>query len=162
GLLDDVQFSQAWVEARGAAHPMGRQRLAWELRSKGIDGETVAEALETRDEEAELRLALQLGQQKIERIREKDPAVIRNRVAAALRKEASLEAKEEAHRIRQEAEQEYKERRGDLQRTERRLAQREETLERRAESIENRERQIVGREGEIERLHAEALQSVSQ
>src|SRR5207237_559886 len=27
-LLDDVQFSQAWVEARSEARPMGRERLA--------------------------------------------------------------------------------------------------------------------------------------
>src|SRR5436309_50621 len=84
GLLDDVQFSQAWVEARTEAQPMGRERLAWELRGKGVDGETVADALEPRDDETELRLALQVGQQKIERIRETDPVVIRNRVAAAL------------------------------------------------------------------------------
>src|SRR5438874_318192 len=44
GLLDDAQFSQAWVESRADAHPMGRERLAWELRGKGVDGETVADA----------------------------------------------------------------------------------------------------------------------
>ena len=32
GLLDDAQFSQAWVESRSQAQPMGRGRLAWELR----------------------------------------------------------------------------------------------------------------------------------
>jgi regulatory protein len=86
GLLDDAQFSQAWVEARSQAQPMGRGRLAWELRSKGVERETVSEALEPRDDETELRLALQVGKQKIERARDKDPAVVRNQVAAALQR----------------------------------------------------------------------------
>jgi regulatory protein len=86
GLLDDAQFSQAWVEARSQAQPMGRGRLAWELRSKGVERETVSEALEPRDDETELRLALQVGQQKIERARDKDPAIVRNQVAAALQR----------------------------------------------------------------------------
>jgi regulatory protein len=86
GLLDDAQFSQAWVEARSRSQPMGRGRLAWELRSKGVERETVSEALEPRDDETELRLALQVGKQKIERSRDKDPAVVRNQVAAALQR----------------------------------------------------------------------------
>jgi len=86
GLLDDAQFSQAWVEARSQAQPMGRGRLAWELRAKGVERETVSEALEPRDDETELRLALQVGRQKIERARDKDPAIVRNQVAAALQR----------------------------------------------------------------------------
>ena len=48
GLLDDAQFSQAWVTSRTEAQPMGRERLSWELRRKGVAGETVAEALQPR------------------------------------------------------------------------------------------------------------------
>ena len=51
-----------------------------------VDGETVSDALEPRDDETELRLALQVGRQKIERMLDKDPAVIRSRVAAALQR----------------------------------------------------------------------------
>ena len=36
---------------------------------KGVERETVSEALEPRDDETELRLALQVGRQKIERAR---------------------------------------------------------------------------------------------
>jgi regulatory protein len=85
-LLDDVQFSQAWVELRSHGQPMGRERLAWELRSKGVDRETVAEALEPRDDDTELSLALQVGRQKLDRTLDRDPAVVRNRVAAALQR----------------------------------------------------------------------------
>jgi regulatory protein len=85
-LLDDAQFSQAWVESRTHSQPMGRQRLAWELRARGVDRETVADALEPRDDETELRLALQVGRQRIERSRDRDPTIVRNRVAAALQR----------------------------------------------------------------------------
>jgi regulatory protein len=85
-FLDDAQFSQAWVEARTDALPMGRERLAWELRAKGVDRDTAADALAPRDEETELRLALQVGRQKLERVLDRDPVVIKNRVAAALQR----------------------------------------------------------------------------
>src|SRR5919197_1354126 len=47
-LLDDTQFTRAWVEARTTGRPMGRQRIAWELRQKGVDPETIGEALAAR------------------------------------------------------------------------------------------------------------------
>ncbi|MEN6356530.1 MAG: regulatory protein RecX [Armatimonadota bacterium] len=65
GLLNDEKFSRGWVNSRTAAKPMGRTRLAWELRSKGIDASTVEEALDSLDEDAEFQLALSVAQKKI-------------------------------------------------------------------------------------------------
>jgi regulatory protein len=57
GLVDDEQFSRAWVENRGSgASARGRSLLAAELRAKGIDSETITEALAGTDE-SELALA---------------------------------------------------------------------------------------------------------
>jgi regulatory protein len=57
GLVDDEQFSRAWVENRGSgASARGMSLLAAELRAKGIDSETITEALAGTDE-SELALA---------------------------------------------------------------------------------------------------------
>lgn len=61
------------------------------------------------------------------------------RSAETIKREASIDAKDEAHRIRQEAEEEARERRRELQHQERRLVQKEESLDRKAESLERRE-----------------------
>ena len=56
GYVDDVQFAQNWVAARGRTR--GRRALAHELRQKGITGELAAETLqETRDDAVELAAA---------------------------------------------------------------------------------------------------------
>ncbi|MCE5323310.1 recombination regulator RecX [bacterium] len=65
GLLDDGKFSRGWVNSRMAAKPMGRARLSWELRSKGVDAPTVEGALESMDEDAEFDLALSVARKKI-------------------------------------------------------------------------------------------------
>ena len=57
GLVDDEQFSRTWVENRGSgASARGMSLLAAELRAKGIDSETITEALAGTDE-SELALA---------------------------------------------------------------------------------------------------------
>lgn len=65
GLLNDEKFSKGWVNSRTAAKPMGRNRLAWELRSKGVDANAVENALESMDEDAEFQLALSVARKKI-------------------------------------------------------------------------------------------------
>jgi regulatory protein len=51
GLVDDFQFAQTWVENRSTFRPRGRRALAVELRQKGIDDETIDEALRDLDED---------------------------------------------------------------------------------------------------------------
>ena len=66
-----------------------------------------------------------------------------------IKKEITLEAKEEAHRMRSEAEREVRERRNEIQRSERRLIQKEESVDRKLENIEKREEGISRTEKEI-------------
>lgn len=47
GLVDDVEFARFWVENRERFRPRGRHALRFELRSKGLDDETIEGALET-------------------------------------------------------------------------------------------------------------------
>lgn len=66
-----------------------------------------------------------------------------------IKKEITLEAKEEAHRMRTDAEREVRERRAEIQRSERRLIQKEESVDRKLENIEKREESITRHENEI-------------
>jgi regulatory protein len=84
GLINDAEFSQAWVRQRTGARPMGPRRLAAELRQKGVEREIVQEALEAVDPERELDLALTVGRQKVEQMRGEDPRSARRKLASAL------------------------------------------------------------------------------
>lgn len=58
GLIDDTAFARAWVESRHTGRGLARGALARELRSKGVEEETVDEALsrlDPADEEANAR-----------------------------------------------------------------------------------------------------------
>lgn len=74
GFVDDAEFSQSWVRGRTGGRPMGPNRLAAELRQKGVERELIDEALQTIDPEMELELALTVGRQKVEQMRGDTPA----------------------------------------------------------------------------------------
>ncbi len=85
GLLNDQKFSRDWVKARSASKPMGKTRLAWELRSKGVDAPTVDEALEAVDPDTEYALAQSVAAQKLRKMDRSDP-MLRNKLGAFLRR----------------------------------------------------------------------------
>ena len=85
GLIDDEKFSRDWVKQRTISRPMGRTRLAWELRAKGIDQPAIEQALQDLDENAEYEMALSLAQKKADRSDTSDPA-FRTRTASFLRR----------------------------------------------------------------------------
>lgn len=63
-----------------------------------------------------------------------------------IKKEITLEAKEEAHRMRSEVEREIRERRAEIQRSEKRLIQKEEAIDRKTENLEKKEEGITKKE----------------
>ncbi len=63
-----------------------------------------------------------------------------------IKKEITIEAKEEAHKMRNEIEREVRERRAELQRSEKRLIQKEETIDRKIDNIERKEESISQKE----------------
>ena len=69
--------------------------------------------------------------------------------AETIRKEITLEAKEDAHRMRTDIEREVRERRTEIQRSERRLIQKEESIDRKLDNIEKKEESITKHENEI-------------
>jgi regulatory protein len=86
GLIDDSQFTEAWVRARSTGRAMGPRRIAWELRQKGVDADLVREAVERIDPETELGMALKIGRQKAESVRGEPMQVARRKLAAALQR----------------------------------------------------------------------------
>ncbi len=67
GLIDDADFAEQWVRSRHANAGKGKRALAAELRTKGVDDEVIASALEDIDAGAERLRAEQLVQSKLRR-----------------------------------------------------------------------------------------------
>lgn len=65
-LANDNEFAQAWVENRNTFRPRSRRALTMELRQKGLDEETVQEAVANIDEKA---LAYESAQKRAPRIK---------------------------------------------------------------------------------------------
>ncbi|WP_027398128.1 ribonuclease Y [Anaerovorax odorimutans] len=63
-----------------------------------------------------------------------------------IKKEITIEAKEEAHRMRSDVEREVRERRAEIQRAEKRLIQKEEAIDRKTENLEKKEEGITNKE----------------
>lgn len=82
-LLDDDKFSRDWARARTRSKPLGKARLSSELRSKGVDQETVEGALSFLDDAEERRLAREVAARRLEKMDRSDPSVKR-RLAAFL------------------------------------------------------------------------------
>ncbi|MDD7719110.1 MAG: ribonuclease Y [Eubacteriaceae bacterium] len=72
-----------------------------------------------------------------------------------IKKEITLEAKEEAHRLRTDAERDAKERRMEIQRAEKRLAQKEESVDRKLENIDRKVENISKQEHELQEKRKE-------
>jgi regulatory protein len=64
GYVDDLKFSQWWVEQRQTHRPRGRQLIKNELYQKGISQETINQVL-PEDEESEVGRALQTAKKKL-------------------------------------------------------------------------------------------------
>ncbi|HEY3268797.1 MAG TPA: RecX family transcriptional regulator [Armatimonadota bacterium] len=69
GFLDDKVFAESFIRNRAATRPEGRRALTHELRSKGVDARTVAEATAGMDAEAEREAALAAARSRVERWR---------------------------------------------------------------------------------------------
>jgi len=67
GLIDDAEFADQWVRSRRAHAGKGKRALAAELRTKGVDDEVIAAALDGIDAGAERERAEQLVEQKLRR-----------------------------------------------------------------------------------------------
>ncbi|WP_380162480.1 regulatory protein RecX [Kineococcus sp. R86509] len=82
GLVDDKTFAEGWVHSRSSGR--GRRALAQELRMKGVDDETAAEALEVVDDASQIEAAQAMVQRKVGAMRGLERAVRERRLFAML------------------------------------------------------------------------------
>jgi regulatory protein len=52
GLLDDARFARNWTENRSEFRPRSKRALAIEMRQRGVDNETIAQAVASLDEDS--------------------------------------------------------------------------------------------------------------
>ena len=86
GIVDDAAFARAWVTSRHHGRGLARRALATELRQRGMDPETVAEALDALDESTEAETARALVDRKLRTVTGNPDAVFRRLVGMLARK----------------------------------------------------------------------------
>ncbi len=82
GYVDDRAFARGWAESRARQRALGRQRIAAELRAKGVAQELIEAALsETFGEVSEEAQALAVARRRLPALLKRDP----RKAAARLR-----------------------------------------------------------------------------
>ncbi len=84
GLINDEEFARAWSESRQRAKKLSKRVIATELRSKGIDPETIEIVTAEIDEDDEYENALALAMRKASSLSRLDPEVAHRRLSSAL------------------------------------------------------------------------------
>lgn len=84
GLVDDAAYAGMLVRTRQSERGLARRALAVELRRKGIDQETAAEALAEVDDEDEEASARRLVAKRLRAMSGLEPEVKRRRLAGML------------------------------------------------------------------------------
>lgn len=65
GLIDDEAFATAWVDSRHSGRALGRRALSAELRRRGVEDDTIKDAVATVTDEDEEAAARALAQRKL-------------------------------------------------------------------------------------------------
>lgn len=84
GLINDEAFAEAWVDSRHHGRGLARRALAAELRHRGVDSDTVSEAVERVDTDQEAETARRLVERKLASTRGLDPQARTRRLAGML------------------------------------------------------------------------------
>ena len=84
GLIDDAAFSRAWVNSRQSGRGLARRALTAELRAKGVDPETAAEAVALVDDDDEREAARRLVSRRAPGMRRLDRATATRRLIGML------------------------------------------------------------------------------
>ncbi|WP_235995853.1 recombination regulator RecX [Nonomuraea montanisoli] len=84
GLINDEAFAEAWVDSRHHGRGLARRALAAELRHRGVDSETVNEAVERLDPDQEAETARRLVDRKLASTRNLDSQTRTRRLAGML------------------------------------------------------------------------------
>ncbi|MGW2158585.1 recombination regulator RecX [Nonomuraea sp. NPDC001699] len=84
GLINDEAFAEAWVDSRHHGRGLAKRALAAELRHRGVDTDTVKDAVERLDSDQEAETARRLVDRKLSSTRSLDPQTRTRRLAGML------------------------------------------------------------------------------
>ncbi|WP_236826174.1 MULTISPECIES: regulatory protein RecX [unclassified Blastococcus] len=84
GLIDDASFARAWVSSRQAGRGLARRALSAELRAKGVDPETAAEAVQLVGDDDEREAARRLVERRAPGMRRLDRQTATRRLMGML------------------------------------------------------------------------------
>lgn len=73
-LVGDEEFARMWVRSRHARHGLARRALAHELRQRGVNDETVRDAVDEITPDDELAAARELVRRRLPAVCADDPA----------------------------------------------------------------------------------------
>jgi regulatory protein len=91
GLIDDAVFANAWVESRHHGRGLAGRALARELRTRGVESEVIAQAVEQLDAEREEEMARTLVERKLRSTRGLDREKRIRRLAGMLARKGYAE-----------------------------------------------------------------------
>ena len=86
GLIDDAEFAKAWTQSRHTAKKLSKRIIASELRTRGVDQQSIDEALDEIDDEAEYRTAFSLAMRKYSTMSRLEPEIQVRRVQSLLQR----------------------------------------------------------------------------
>ena len=84
GLIDDDAYARMWVESRHRSKALARSALKRELSDRGLDRESIEEAISQIDDDAEWQRARDFAAAKFRVRRGEDPLKAMNRLAGQL------------------------------------------------------------------------------
>ena len=86
GLINDGEFAKAWVQSRHNAKKLSKRIIAGELRTRGVDQNSIDEALDEIDDESEYRTAFSLAMKKYSTMSRMEPEVQIRRIQSLLQR----------------------------------------------------------------------------
>ncbi|MFZ4108088.1 MAG: regulatory protein RecX [Candidatus Planktophila sp.] len=86
GLVNDAEFAKAWTQSRHTSKKLSKRIIAGELRSRGVDQNSIDEALDEIDDEDEYRMAFSLAMKKYSTMSRLDAEVQIRRIQSLLQR----------------------------------------------------------------------------
>jgi len=86
GLINDSEFAKAWTQSRHTAKKLSKRIIASELRTRGVDQQSIDEALDEIDDESEYRTAFSLAMRKYSTMSRLEPEVQIRRIQSLLQR----------------------------------------------------------------------------
>lgn len=84
GMIDDLKFSQWWLEQRQTFRPKGKRLLVMELKGKGVNREIIDRLLESQTGEDEFEIGKRILAKKAERWQNLSPLEFRKKASEFL------------------------------------------------------------------------------